>query len=122
MTRLTGPTVSLICLACADNGAYRLTHNAGPVSSLAIRKISQGGFEDIGRLMLAEVTSTHRGLINELRDGPRTPPEWADTGLLCRHHLIVFAEGKARVGRYDLLLDNEIGLTITRVNDQGEDE
>jgi hypothetical protein len=40
--------------------------------------------------------------------------------MLCRHHLITFTNGRAIVGRYELVLDNEIGLQVLR--DEGEDE
>ena len=72
--------------------------------------------------MLGELTSTHRGLLNELTVVPRIPREWSDVGMLCRHHLIVFANGKASVGPYELDLDYCLGLSITHANAQGEDE
>jgi CRISPR-associated endonuclease/helicase Cas3 len=122
LTRLTGPTVSLICLESDDNGSYRLPHDSSPVHTLAIRKMSQGGVEDVGRLMLGEVTSAHRGVINQLREVPLTPPAWVDVGLLCRHHLVLFTKGKASLGAYELVLDNSVGLTIIRTNAEGEDE
>src|SRR5262249_10828074 len=104
LTRLTQPTVSLICLNSSNNGSYRLPHDGSPVVTLAIRKMSHGGLKDVGRLMLGEITSAHRGVINELRQTPLTPPEWVEVGLLCRHHLILFTEGNAIVGQYKLSL------------------
>lgn len=41
--------------------------------------------------------------------------------MLCRHHLIVFTGGKARLGAYELVLDNLLGLTVAR-GVEGEDE
>jgi len=122
LTRLTRPTVLLICLDRDDNGSYRLPHDNSPVHTLAIRKMSYGGLEDVGRLMLGEVTSAHRGVINQLRVAPLTPTGWGDVGLLCRHHLILFTKGKARLGAYELVLDNSLGLTIIRAGVHGEDE
>jgi CRISPR-associated endonuclease/helicase Cas3 len=122
LTRLTRPTVSLICLLKDFEGTYFLPHDSSPVRTLAIRNMSSGGFKDISRLMLGEITSAHRGLLNELRAVARIPDEWVDLGLLNRHHLIVFTEGKAHVGPYELELDYYLGLTITRANVQGEDE
>ncbi|MHB1424624.1 MAG: CRISPR-associated helicase Cas3' [Gemmataceae bacterium] len=122
LTRLSRPTVSLICLSKDSNGVYCLTHDNSPVRTLAIHKISEDGYKDIGRLLLAEITSADRGLLGELSLTPRIPREWSDFGLLCRHHLIVFTDGKARVGSIELELDNFLGLTITRNNDQGADE
>jgi CRISPR-associated endonuclease/helicase Cas3 len=122
LTRLTRPTVSLICLDRDDCGSYRLPHDNSPVHTLAIRKMSRGGFKDVSRLMLGEVVSAHRGVINHLRESPLTPPAWAEVGLLCRHHLILFTKGKASLGAYELALDNFLGLTIMRACVQGEDE
>jgi CRISPR-associated endonuclease/helicase Cas3 len=122
LTRLTRPTVSIICLVRDERGANRLPHDNSSVPTLAVRKMSEGGFADIGRLILGEVTSAHRGLLNQLREEPHTPREWTDVGLLCRHHLIVFTHGKARVGAYELFLDHFLGLTIALNRGQGEDE
>jgi CRISPR-associated endonuclease/helicase Cas3 len=122
LTRLTRPTVSLVCLERDDNGPYRLPHDNTPVPKLAIRKMSEGGSADVGRLMLGEITSAHSGVIKRLRAEPCIPPEWVEVGMLCRHHLILFSNGKARLGEYELSLDNFVGLTISRVGDQGEDE
>jgi CRISPR-associated endonuclease/helicase Cas3 len=122
LTRLTRPTASLICLERDDTGSLRLSHDNSPIHTLAIRKMSTGGFDDVGRVMLGEITSAHPGVINELRERPRTPPEWVEVGMLCRHHLILFSNGKARLGGYELSLDNSLGLTITCYGDQGEDE
>ncbi len=122
VTRLTRPTASLICLLRTAQGSYHLPHDDSVVSTLAVRQMSAGGFEDVGRLMLGEVTSAHRGLINELRDAPQRPPVWDEVGMLCRHHLVLFTSGRARVGAYELALDNCLGLTIERAGDQGGDE
>jgi CRISPR-associated endonuclease/helicase Cas3 len=121
LTRLTRPTVSLICLNKDDHGAYRLPHDNSLVPSLAIRRMSCGGFEDVGRLMLGEVTCAHWGVIRQLQSAPLTLTEWEDVGMLCRHHLIIFAGGKARLGAYELTLDNSLGLTVAR-GVEGEDE
>jgi CRISPR-associated endonuclease/helicase Cas3 len=122
LTRLTRPTASLICLENNENGAYRLPHDNSEVPSLRIRRMAEGGFDDVRRVILAEVSSSHRGLIEELRESPRTPPEWTDVGFLSRHHLVLFTKGKARLGGYELTLSNSLGLTISRVGEEREDE
>jgi CRISPR-associated endonuclease/helicase Cas3 len=122
LTRLTRPTVSLICLERDANGSYWLPHDNTLVPTLAIRKMSEGGFADVGRLMLGGISCAHYGVINQLRAEPHIPREWVELGMLCRHHLIQFSNGRARLGEYELSLDNFLGLTISRVGDQGEDE
>jgi CRISPR-associated endonuclease/helicase Cas3 len=123
LTRLTRPTASLICLELDADRSYRLPHDNTPVSTLMIRKMSEGGFADIGRLMLGEVSCAHVGVINQLRAEPHIPPEWIEVGMLCRHHLIQFSNGRARLGEYGLSIDNFLGLTISRAGgDEGEDE
>src|SRR5581483_4847832 len=120
LTRLTRPTVSFICLL-KEGESYHLPHDNTVVSTLVVRKMQEGGIEDIGRFLMGEVTSAHRGLLNELRTMPLNPREWKDVAMLARHHVIVFDEGLAHVGRYQLELDRFLGLTISRA-DVGEDE
>jgi CRISPR-associated endonuclease/helicase Cas3 len=122
LTRLTRPTVSLVCLEVGADGAHRLPHDNSLVPSLAVRRMSQGGFDDVRRLLLGELSSAHRGLVELLRQAPRIPAEWAEVGMLCRHHLLLFEKGKASLGAYVLALDNALGLTVTRAGTHGDDE
>lgn len=122
LTRLSRPTASLICLERDASDSYRLPHDSTPLSTLRVRRMSEGGSADVGLLMMGEITSAHPGVINQLRAEPRTPAEWEKVGMLRYHHLILFSSGKARLGDYNLSLDNDLGLTITRVGDQGGDE
>ncbi len=122
LTRLTGPTVQLICLESDNAGGFRLPHDATPVPTLRIRKMRDGGIQDISRMILAEISSAHRGLIHALRENYQPPSEWAEAGMLCRHYLIRFIDGTATVGDYKLQLDKILGLTVTRDDATGEDE
>ena len=120
LTRLSRPTAQLICLETGGPGAFRLIHDQSPIRTLAVRKVSAGGAEDIGQLLLGELTTAHPGVVRELWGSPRRPSAWAEVGMLCHHHQIAFVNGRALVGEYELLVDNELGLQVIR--DGGEDE
>jgi hypothetical protein len=72
---------------------------------------------------MAELSTSHPGIVRALWAEPRRPKEWEEVGMLCRHHLVTFTDGKAVVGDYRLLLDNELGLRVVKDGDDtGEDE
>jgi CRISPR-associated endonuclease/helicase Cas3 len=122
LTRLSRPTAQLICLEVGSAGAFRLIHDQSPISTLAVRKMSAGGVEDVTRLLLGELATAHPGVVRELWGSPRRPSPWEKVGMLCRHHQIVFVNGRAMVGKYELLVDNEVGLQVVQTDEQGEDE
>jgi CRISPR-associated endonuclease/helicase Cas3 len=122
LTRLSRPTVQLICLETGDVGSFRLIHNHSPIRTLVVRKMSAGGAEDVKQVLLGELITSHPGLVRELWGSPQRPKAWEDVGMLCHHHLITFVSGRAEVGNYELLVDNELGLQVVRTDDQGEDE
>jgi CRISPR-associated endonuclease/helicase Cas3 len=120
LTRLTRPTVQLICLEASGTGLFRLVHDHSLIRNLSVRNLSAGGAGDVGRLLLGELNTAHPGVVRELWDSPRQPREWAEVGMLLSHHQITFVDGSATLGGYQLLLDNELGLRVIR--DEGEDE
>ncbi len=121
LTRLAPPTAQLICLEAAGEGAFRLIHDETLLRTLAVRITPARRREDIQRLLLGELTTAHPGLVRELWHSPRRRPEWKEVGMLCRHHQITFEGGRTTVGKYELLLDKELGLRVLR-GAQGEDE
>jgi CRISPR-associated endonuclease/helicase Cas3 len=122
LTRLTRPTAQLICLMLDSFGSRSMIHDGTLITSLSIRKMSGGGAQDIRRLILAELTTAHPGVVRELWDNPLKPKEWTQVGMLQNHHLITFTDGCAQVGNYEMILDNELGLTVVRGDRKEEDE
>jgi CRISPR-associated endonuclease/helicase Cas3 len=123
LTRLTRPTVALVCLIDEGDGQHRLPHNGQVVSPRSIRKMSEGGTDDVRNILLGEVSSAHPGLVRELASRPLVPSAWKKVGILARHHLVTFQNGSARIGEHKLRLDNDIGLEVTALNAPGgEDE
>jgi CRISPR-associated endonuclease/helicase Cas3 len=122
LTRLTRPTAQLICLKAEAQGGFRLPHNGAAIPTLRVRPMRDGGMADVSRLIFAEVSVAHWGLVRALRENGCRPSEWTDVGMLCRHFLIPFVNGKATVGDYEVCLDPLLGLTVTKGGSPGEDE
>ena len=122
LTRLTGPTASVICLFEAADGTLTLPHSGERVASLRVRPMNAGGIADVARLLFGEVSLAHRGVVAVLWKAPTTPKEWGDVGLLERHHLICFRDGRARVGEYELRLSNDCGLDVSKADGDAEAE
>ena len=122
LTRLTRPTAQLICLMQESSGSRSMIHDGSLIASLGVRKMAQGGVEEVRRLILAELTTAHPGVVRELWDNPLKPKEWTQVGMLKNHHLITFTDGCAQIGKYELLLDNEVGLTVVSSDRKDEDE
>ena len=83
--------------------------------------MSDGGVEDVGQLMKAELTVADMRVVRELWQSPRTPTEWNDVGMLRRHHLVKFKGGVAAIGSMELRLDGEIGLRVVRSSSEGDE-
>ncbi len=94
LTRLTGPTVEVVCLDAEP----------GPVPP---------GLEAAKGLLQRSLPLSHGAVAPALlRD--ETPPAWRRSALLRHHRALVFDSGHRRVGRFDLRLDPELGLVIEK--------
>ena len=121
LTRLTRPTVQLICLFADTDGTLRLPHDGTPVPTLRVQKMSAGGSEDLRRLLLAEMSVADMRVVRELWASPLRPTEWKEVGMLKRHHLVVFTDGVAILGGAELRLDMLLGLEVTRCENEGDE-
>lgn len=119
LTRLTGPTAQLICLESDGARGHRLSYDGTPVPSLRVRLMREGGIADVKHLMLGEIGTSHIGLVRALWDGAAGRRIWPDVGMLARHYFIEFTAGRAVVGCYELVLDQQLGLRVQKA-DAGE--
>ena len=121
LTRLSQPTVQLICLIVGPDSTLLMPHDNSPILSLAIHRMADGGFKDIARLIHAELSVADIRVVSELWKAPRIPVEWQDIGMLRKHHLVKFTDGVATLGKIELQLDNDLGLRVVRANSKGDE-
>jgi len=105
LTRLTGPTVSVVILRAAEQSEIDLTQ---PLV-----------YEAVCFLLHHSVSLSHGGLVwNLLRQ--EVPDAWQRSALLCHHRLIrLDADGNWSDGTYQLRLDEELGVLITKLEGAG---
>jgi CRISPR-associated endonuclease/helicase Cas3 len=120
-TRLTRPTVHIICLMKDPAGNWTLLHDERKVESLKVRPRSEGGIEDLQRLLEAEISVADARVLKALREDPHRPQDWEKVGMLERHHLIEFLNGTVSFGDLVLTLDKYLGLRVTRANEEGDE-
>ena len=107
LTRLAPPTVQLVCLyGTLDAPAF------DPARTEPVPNERQPGVAVVRRLLECAVPVAHRGVVPLLL-AQRPPAGWQRSSLL-RHCRLVVLDGAGRttVGRYDLRLDDEVGLEI----------
>jgi CRISPR-associated endonuclease/helicase Cas3 len=121
LTRLARPTAQLVCLIVGSDTTLRMPHDNSLVPTLTVRRMSDGGTEDVGRLMSAELTVADFRVLRELWTTPRRPVEWQDVGMLQRHHLVTFTNGAATIGDMELQLDHDLGLMVVRGSSEGDE-
>ena len=116
LTRLTSPSVSLICVHTrADRDYLDHEHREGvdPEQPPADR-------HDLGRwlerLIRASVTITHRAAVNHFRRKP-VPKGWHEVGLLRYHRLVRFVDGNYRLDQYTLHYAPELGIRVLHHDD-----
>ena len=113
--------MQLICLLKDTDGTLRLPHDCSRVATLGIRRMSDGGVEDVRRLMNAELSVADARVLLELAQNPQTRTEWEEVGMLQKHHLVTFTDGVAVLGDVELQLDNILGLRVVRGESEGEE-
>jgi hypothetical protein len=111
LTRLTGPSVSVICLFRAD-GMPCLDSTLQRVVDL----VSCPDMPMVKELLKKSIIVSHRGLVHQLTaEGDLVPEKWRESPLLRHHYLLYFNEQRrCSFGGYELCLDRELGLTIDK--------
>lgn len=117
LTRLSEPTVSVICLygeptAPHLDSQHRQQVDMASCPDMPMTKI----------LLMRSVSISHRGVVAKLvKEGQPVPKEWRKNPLLRHHYLLYFnTDNRCFVGTYELYLDEEQGLTIQRLINNGD--
>ena len=95
LTRLTEPSVQVVCLSESDS----IDLDAKPSPT------------QIHSFLRRAMTITDKRVVFTLRDRP-VPSGWKRTPALRHHRLLIFAEGSISIGKHLLRLDRELGLLI----------
>ena len=95
LTRLTEPSVQVVCLPESDGIDLAVKPSPTQIRSLLRRTM----------------TITDKRVVFTLRD-QSVPSGWRRTPALRHHRLLIFSEGSTSVGKYLLRLDPELGLLI----------
>lgn len=109
LTRLSGPTVAIVCLHRVAGGIF-----FDPAGHRVCDLTVEPGLALAKRLLLSAVSLSYGGCT---RDFPaeECPPSWRRSPLLRHHRLAIFENGRLQTaGRTRLDLDPELGIVITR--------
>ncbi len=113
VTRLGDPSIEIVCLHIRNGRTY--------LNRECTKELDPACVPDRGQIAALLGNGTRistRGLVQELfRQGP--PEGWTRTALLRHRRVIMLEHGVARLARFRLELDDEIGLVIER---EGERE
>lgn len=105
LTRLTERTVSLICLDAAEAAAVstKATPSLDRAKWLLQRSVTVGDKRVVGDLLRTQ-----------------GPTGWARSALLRHHRLVILTDGRSEaIGRWQLLLDEELGLRVIEAGTEG---
>ncbi len=72
-------------------------------------------FAEVRALLERSVAISHRGLVRVLARTP-TPEAWSEVALLENVKLLLLRAGRCEIGGFMLVLDPDLGLTITAAN------
>lgn len=107
LTRLTGPSVSIVCLYGSEDRPA-----LDPGGREVIRLSETPSLPLARRLLRRAVTVADRRVVGALLEQP-PPSGWRKSALLCHHRPVVFGpDGSAAVGGRRLRLDDALGLLV----------
>jgi CRISPR-associated endonuclease/helicase Cas3 len=106
LTRLVEPSVQVVCLSGVDG---RVLLRQDGRSQINVEQVPEG--EMVTELLRRSVPVTDKRVVFELIK-QKAPAAWRKCPGLRYHRLLVFDNGIAKVGKYRLLLDEELGLHI----------
>jgi CRISPR-associated endonuclease/helicase Cas3 len=117
LTRLAEPSLNLVLLHERGGRLFLTPDFSAPVDLTRVPTLAEAK-----RILGNAVTVTHRPTVLHYAAEPPVV-SWQESALLRFHRVArLDAAGMAQVGAYTLRLDAELGLTIRRPADQGENE
>jgi CRISPR-associated endonuclease/helicase Cas3 len=108
-TRDTEPSVQVIVVFGGPDGDF-----LDPERTVPFREPDELTVARARRLMLNEISATHKGVVFALIDSP-VPGGWRKKGLL-RHHRLLRLDGQrgAVIGKYRVVVDPDLGLLVAK--------
>lgn len=120
LTRLTRPSVSLICLRQDPAGEPRTVDASARLVDFTTTPKDRHQLES---LLGSSVSVSMAGVVRQLKEHPRTPNAWKSSAWLADAHPIIFDQsGQASLGPYQLTLSRDVGLVVERLDSQQEEE
>jgi len=114
LTRLGRPSVRAVCLHRMGEGLYLDPHGCTPVD------VGSKPTDQQARAMLDNVLQiSHPAIFGALIEAG-VPAGWQGSPWLCWHYPLVFTDGACAFGNYRLTLDDELGLSVHRLDGEGE--
>ena len=104
LTRLTGPSVSVICLEEVDGQAH--IPSVGPWLERLVPDM-----ETMRNLLMRSMSITDFRLVFALMREP-VPPSWRSRAALRYHRVLIFKDHMAEVDGHWVRLDDELGLEV----------
>jgi len=107
-TRLGPPSVNVVCLHRSGDGLFLDASCKEPVD---LEMPPTREMEE--KLILREASLSHQGIFPILQNTP-APSAWKRNGTLRHHRVLVFENGAARAGDFEIFLDERLGLVIRK--------
>jgi hypothetical protein len=113
LTRLGRPSVRAVCL---HRGEDRL--HLDPSGGAALNLDSRPTRDVAGAMLDNVLRISHPAIFSALVEAG-VPPAWQRSPWLCHHYPLIFEDGSCVIGGYRLTLDDELGLCIRKLDEEG---
>ncbi|MBN1877693.1 MAG: CRISPR-associated helicase Cas3' [Anaerolineae bacterium] len=109
LTRLTRPTVTLVCLHQQEDSTLTTDRNGGQSVSLAACPT-----RDMTKFLVQQTVSVSTYPVVKYFLAQESPSGWQDHALLRYYRAAIFIQGRCDAGEYELILDPREGLLIQK--------
>ncbi len=116
LTRLAEPSVQVVCVHKSPDGVFLHESDDNP---LDMNQPPQGKM--VSDMLRRSLTITDKRVVFKLIN-EQSPAAWKKCAALRHHRCLEFESGIAKVDKYLLRLDQELGLSIEDPENQGESE
>ncbi|MEW5721733.1 MAG: CRISPR-associated helicase Cas3' [Thermodesulfobacteriota bacterium] len=109
LTRLSGPSVNLVVLWGSPQAP-----KLDPYDENIVDLENKPNSQLVRELLTRSLNLSLRKVVGEILEHGERPPGWASSAWLRHHRLMVLdSENSARLGRYRLTMDRELGLLVS---------